>query len=139
MDMKIFRAGSRPSVKGSEEDFTGNVWIDMLFGPNEPARTSDALVKFEPGARTAWHHHPLGQYLIVTSVCGWTQCWDNPKKVTRAGDVVFCNCGKKGWHCATDTNGTSHIAVQEYFNGSPVTWLAKVSDEQSLSPVTPDE
>jgi quercetin dioxygenase-like cupin family protein len=138
MSMQIFRVGSRPSIKGPDEWFTGNVRIDMLFGPDEPARTGGALVTFEPGARTAWHHHPLGQYLVVTAGCGWTQCWDGPKKEIRAGDVVFCNCGQKHWHGATSTTGMSHIAIQEYLNGSPVTWLEKVSDEQYLSEVTPD-
>lgn len=138
MSMQIFRVGSRPSMKGSEENFTGNVWLDTLFGPIESGRTSGALVTFEPGARSAWHYHPLGQYLIVTSGCGWTQCWGGPKKEIRAGDVVFCSYGQKHWHGATDTTGMSHIAIQEWLDGSAVKWLEKVSDDQYLSTVTPD-
>lgn len=138
MDMQIFRVDSRQSVKGPAENFTGDVRVDMLFGPDEPARTSGALVTFEPGARTAWHRHPLGQYLIVTSGCGWTQCWGGPKKEILVGDVVHCNCGRKHWHGATDTIGMSHIAIQEWLDGSPVEWLEKVTDEQYLSEVVPD-
>lgn len=138
MDMQIYRVGSRPSAKGPEANFTGNVRMDPLFGPTEPARTSATLVTFEPGARTAWHTHPLGQHLIVTVGSGWTQCWGGPKKAIRAGDVVFCNCGRKHWHGATDTTSMSHIAVQEWLDGAPVNWLEKVSDEQYLSPVEPD-
>lgn len=138
MNMEIFRVGSRPSAKGSKENFTGDVRIDMLFGPEDPARTSSALVTFEPGARTAWHTHPLGQHLIVTSGCGWTQCWGGSKKEIRAGDVVHCKCGRKHWHGATATTGMSHIAIQEALDGSPVEWLEKVTDEQYLSEVVPD-
>ena len=138
MDMQIYRVGSRPSVKGPEDYFTGDVRIDPLFNPTEPARASAVLVTFEPGARTAWHTHPLGQHLIVTAGSGWTQCRGGPKKEIRAGDVVFCNCGKQHWHGATDTTGMSHIAVQEYLDGTPVNWLEKVSDEQYMSAVKPD-
>ena len=132
MDMTIYRVGSRPSVKGPDNIFTGNVRIDPLFESTPPARTSAALVTFEPGARSAWHTHPLGQHLIVTAGCGWTQCWNGPKKEIRAGDVV-CNCGQKHWHRATDTTSMSHIAVQESQDGTPVNWLEKVSDEQYFS------
>ncbi|HEY8568533.1 (R)-mandelonitrile lyase [Microbulbifer sp.] len=138
MDMEIYRVGSRPSVEGPSEWFTGRVRIDPLFNPTEPARTSAALVTFEPGSRSAWHTHPLGQHLIVTAGVGWTQCWGGPKKEIRMGDVVFCNCGKKHWHGATDATGMSHIAVQEALDGSVVEWLEKVSDEQYLSPVVED-
>ena len=138
MDMKIYRVGSRPSVKGPEEHFTGNVRIDALFDRAEPARTSAALVTFEPGARSDWHTHPLGQHLIVTAGCGWTQCWGGPKKEIRAGDVVFCNCGRKHWHGATDTTSMSHIAIQEWLDGTPVNWLEKVTDDQYRSPMEPD-
>lgn len=135
MKMKIYRVGSRPSAKGPESFFTGDVRIDPLFDPTEPARTSAVLVSFEPGARSVWHRHPLGQHLIVTAGCGWTQCWGGPKKEIRAGDVVFCDCGQKHWHGAT---AMSHIAVQEWLNGSPVEWLEKVGDDQYLSAVEPD-
>jgi quercetin dioxygenase-like cupin family protein len=138
MDMKIYRVGSRPSAKGPAEHFTGEVRLDPLFDPTDPARTSAALVTFEPGARSDWHTHPLGQHLIVTAGSGWTQCWGGPKKEIHAGDVVFCNCGKKHWHGATDTTGMSHIAVQEWKDGTPVNWLEKVTDEQYLSPVETD-
>lgn len=138
MDMKIYRVGSRPSVKAPAEHFTGNVRLDPLFDPTEPARTSAAAVTFEPGARTDWHTHPLGQHLIVTAGSGWTQCWGGPKKEIHAGDVVHCNCGKKHWHGATDTTSMSHIAVQEWQDGTPITWMEKVTDEQYMSEVEPD-
>lgn len=138
MQMKIRRSGSRSSALGPEEHFTGSVRIDLLFKPQDPGRTSAGLVTFEPGARTAWHTHPMGQHLIVMSGRGWTQCWGEPKKEIRAGDVIFCNCGRKHWHGATDTTAMSHIAVQEWQDGSPVNWLEKVSDEQYLSPVEQD-
>ncbi len=138
MNMQIKRAGSRPVQQGAAENFTGEVAVEMLFGPDDPARTSGALVSFKPGARTAWHTHPLGQYLIVTEGSGWTQCWQGPKKEIRAGDVVHCNCGQKHWHGASDSSSMSHIAIQEWLDGSPVEWLEKVSDEQYLSEVEPD-
>jgi quercetin dioxygenase-like cupin family protein len=138
MKMRIDRNGSRPSVKGPARYFTGDVRIDPLFDPAGPGRTSAALVTFEPGARSAWHTHPLGQHLIVVSGCGWTQCEGGPKKEIRAGDVVFCNCGQKHWHGATDTTAMSHIAVQEWLDGSPVTWLEQVSDADNLSSVEHD-
>ncbi|NII10965.1 cupin domain-containing protein [Oleiagrimonas sp. C23AA] len=136
--MRIDRNGSRASIKGPDKFFTGDVRIDPLFEPTEPSRVSAAQVTFEPGARTAWHTHPLGQHLIVTSGRGWTQCEGGPKKEILAGDVVFCNCGQKHWHGATDTTAMSHIAVQEYQDGSPVTWLEHVSDEHYMSPVVAD-
>ena len=138
MDMKICPVGSRPAAEGPEAQFTGGVRIDPLFDPTDPARASAAIVTFAPGARTARHTHPLGQHLIVTSGCGWTQCWGNPKKEIRAGDVIFCHCGKKHWHGATDTTGMIHIAVQEWLDGAPVNWLEKVSDEQYMAVVEPD-
>jgi quercetin dioxygenase-like cupin family protein len=136
--MQIYRVGSRPSATGPDEYFTGDVRIDALFGPDEPARSSGALVTFAPNARTAWHFHPLGQYLVVMSGCGWTQCRGGPKKEIRAGDVVHCDCGQEHWHGGTATTGMSHIAIQEWMDGSPVTWLEKVTNEQYLSPVAPD-
>jgi quercetin dioxygenase-like cupin family protein len=95
-------------------------------------------VTFEPGARSAWHTHPPGQSLVVTSGCGWVQCWGGPKKEIHAGDVISCPCGEKHWHGATATTGMSHIAVQEWQDGTPVIWLEKVSDEQYLSEAMPD-
>jgi quercetin dioxygenase-like cupin family protein len=101
--MEIKRSGSQPSRKGPAETFTGSVRIDPLFDPPDPARAYGALVTFEPGARTAWHTHPLGQTLIVTSGCGWTQCWGEPKEEIRRGDVIWCPRSKKHWHGATAT------------------------------------
>jgi len=138
MQMRIYRNGSRPSAKGPSTYFTGDVRIDPLFEPAEPGRVSAALVTFEPGARSAWHTHPLGQHLVVLSGVGWTQCWGGPKKEIKAGDVVYCNCGQKHWHGATDTTAMSHIAVQEWMNESAVTWMEQVSDDDYRSPVAPD-
>ena len=112
MDIDIKRNGSRPSQKGPEDWFTGTVRIDPLFQAPDPARVGAGQVTFEPGARTAWHTHPLGQRLIVTAGCGWVQCWGGPKREIRAGDVVVCPPGEKHWHGATATTGMSHIAVQ---------------------------
>jgi quercetin dioxygenase-like cupin family protein len=128
--MEIKRSGSRPSRKGPAENFTGLVRIDPLFDPPEPARAYGALVTFEPGARTAWHTHPLGQTLIVTFGCGWTQCWGEPKETIRPGDVIWCPPGKKHWHGATATTAMTHIAIVEKLNGKAVDWMEKVSDEQ---------
>jgi quercetin dioxygenase-like cupin family protein len=137
-NMKITRVGLTPSAKGPADYFTGNVRVDPLFQPTEPSRVSAGLVTFEPGARSAWHTHPLGQTLIVTAGCGWTQCWGWPKKEIRQGDVISCGCGQKHWHGATATTGMSHIAIQEALDGKVVDWMEKVSDEQYLSPVESD-
>ena len=128
--MEIKRSGSQPSVKGPAENFTGAVRIDPLFAAQEPSRASAASVTFEPGARSAWHTHPLGQRLIVTAGCGWTQCWGGPVEEIRPGDVIWCPPGVKHWHGATPTTAMTHIAVQEALNGKVVDWLEKVSDEQ---------
>jgi quercetin dioxygenase-like cupin family protein len=128
--MEIRRGGSRPSAKGSAEYFTGTVRIDPLFDASEPARVRSASVTFEPGARTAWHTHPLGQMLIVTFGAGWVQRWAGPAEEIRPGDVVWFEPGEKHWHGATRTTAMMHIAVQEALNGSPVDWLEQVSDEQ---------
>ena len=133
--MEIKRAGSQPSASGPAACFTGKVRIDPLFQAASPARMSAALVTFEPGARSAWHTHPLGQALVVTAGCGWIQCWSGPKKEIRPGDVISCSCGEKHWHGATSTTGMSHIAIQEWLDGRPVDWLEQVSDEQYLSEI----
>ncbi len=128
--MEIKRSGSQPSGKGPAEYFTGTVRIDPLFNPPEPARVAMALVTFEPGARTAWHTHPLGQTLIITAGCGWTQREGGKTEEIRPGDVVFFEPGEKHWHGAAATTAMSHIAIQEKLNGSPVDWMDKVTDEQ---------
>ena len=130
--MEIKRAGSQPSGKGPAEYFSGSVRIDPLMKTAEPARVQGAWVSFEPGARTAWHTHPLGQTLIVMSGFGWAQRWGGPREEIRPGDVVWFAPGEKHWHGATETTAMTHIAVQEALNGSPVDWLEHVSDEQYL-------
>jgi quercetin dioxygenase-like cupin family protein len=128
--MEIRRSGSQPSGKGSADYFTGTVRIDPLFSPPDPARVASALVTFEPGARTAWHTHPLGQTLIVTAGLGWVQRDDGPVEEIRPGDVVWFAPDEKHWHGATSTTAMSHIAIQEKLNGSPVTWMEHVTDAQ---------
>jgi quercetin dioxygenase-like cupin family protein len=128
--MEIKRSGSRPSGKGPAEYFTGTVRIDPLFEAPEPARVRGAHVTFEPGARTAWHTHPLGQTLIVTSGLGWAQRGSGPIEEIRPGDVIWFAPGEKHWHGATPTTAMTHIAIQEALNGTPVDWMEKVSDEQ---------
>jgi len=128
--VEIKRIGSRPSGKGPSDYFTGTVRIDPLNQPVEPARAGCALVTFEPGARTAWHTHPLGQTLIIIAGCGWVQRDGGPIEMVRPGDVVWFPPGEKHWHGATATTAMSHIAIQETINGTPVTWMEKVSDEQ---------
>ncbi|MGB2660432.1 MAG: cupin domain-containing protein [Pseudolabrys sp.] len=128
--MDINRSGSRPSGKGPAEWFTGTVRIDPLFEAPEPARARAASVTFEPGARTAWHTHPLGQALIVTFGLGWVQRWNGPIEEIRPDDVIWFAAGEKHWHGATPTTAMTHIAIQEALNGKPVDWMEKVSDEQ---------
>lgn len=128
--MDIKRTGSQPSTKGSPEYFTGTVRIDPLFEAHDRARTSAASVTFEPGARTAWHTHPLGQTLIVTTGCGFAQRWGGPIEEIKPGDVVWFEPGEKHWHGATPTTAMTHIAIQEALDGKPVNWLEQVSDEQ---------
>ena len=128
--MEIKRSGSRASGKGPAEYFTGTVRIDPLFEAPDPARARGASVTFEPGARTAWHTHPLGQNLIVTSGCGWVQSEGGTKVEIRPGDVVSCPPKEKHWHGATATAAMTHIAIQEQLDGKVVEWLEKVSDEQ---------
>jgi quercetin dioxygenase-like cupin family protein len=132
--MDIQRSGSQPSAKGPAEYFTGTVRIDPLFQTHDPARASGASVTFEPCARSAWHTHPLGQTLIVTSGCGLIQSWGGPIKVIRAGDVICCPPGEKHWHGAAPTTAMTHIAIQEALDGKVVDWMEKVSDEQYQGP-----
>jgi len=128
--MQITRVGSKPSTKGPESWFTGSVRVDPLFDPNEARRAAAALVTFEPGARTAWHTHPLGQTLIITAGCGWIQKEGSEVEEVHPGDVVWFEPNEKHWHGATATNGMSHIAIQENLNGKVVEWMEKVNDEQ---------
>lgn len=128
--MEIKRSGDTPSGKGPAEYFTGTVRIDPLFSPPDPARVAGALVTFEPGARTAWHTHPFGQTLIVTSGRGRVQREGGPIEEIRPGDVIWFEPGEKHWHGATSTTAMSHIAIQEKLNGSPVTWMEHVTDAQ---------
>jgi quercetin dioxygenase-like cupin family protein len=128
--MQITRSGSRPSAKGPADYFTGPVRVDPLFQAGDPARVSGGHVTFEPGARSAWHTHPLGQTLIVTSGLGWVQAEGGPIEEIRPGDVVWFPPGLKHWHGATPTTAMTHIAITEFQDGKNVDWLEKVSDEQ---------
>ena len=128
--MDIKRSGSQPSTKGSPEYFSGAVRVDPLFQARNPARAVGASVTFEPGARTAWHTHPLGQSLIVTAGCGLVQRWGGPVEEIRPGDVVWIPPGEKHWHGATPTTEVAHIAIQEQLDGKTADWMEKVSDEQ---------
>ncbi len=128
--MEIKRAGSQPSGTGSADYFTGAVRIDPLHSPADPARVAMAHVTFEPGARTAWHTHPLGQTLIVTAGCGFAQREGGPREEIRPGDVVWFPPGERHWHGATATTAMSHIAVQEKQDNSPVDWMELVTDAQ---------
>jgi quercetin dioxygenase-like cupin family protein len=128
--MEIKRIGSQISAKGPAEWFTGTVRIDPLFDAAEPGRVAGASVTFESGARTAWHTHPLGQTLIITTGCGRVQRWDGPIEEVHPGDVVRFAPGEKHWHGATPTTAMSHIAIHEALDGKAVEWLEHVSDEQ---------
>ena len=128
--MHITRNGSKPSARGSSDYFTGTVRIDAPFSGQDPARVGGATVTFEPGARTAWHTHPLGQTLIVTQGLGWVQRDGGPVEEIRPGDIVWFAPGERHWHGATPTTAMTHIAIAEALNGSPVTWAEKVGDEQ---------
>ena len=131
--MQLKRAGSQPSTRGPAAWFTGTVRIDPLHSAAEPSRVSCASVTFEPGARTNWHRHPLGQTLIITSGCGWTQCDGESVVEIRAGDVIWCPPNHKHWHGASPTTAMTHIAIQEALNGTPVEWMEPVTDEQYLA------
>ena len=128
--MQIKRVGSQASMKGPADWFTGTVRIDPLFQATAPARAGGASVTFEPGARTAWHTHPLGQTLIITSGCGWAQREGGPIEEVRPGDVVWCPPGLKHWHGAAPNTAMTHIAIQESLDGKAVDWMEKVTEEQ---------
>lgn len=128
--MEIKRNGSQPSGKGPAEWFTGAVRIDQPFQAVDPGRVGGALVTFEPGARTAWHTHPLGQTLIVTMGCGWAQREGGPIEEIRPGDVVWFAPGEKHWHGATPTTSMTHIAIAEKLDGKVVEWMEQVTDDQ---------
>lgn len=130
INMEIKRIGSQPSGKGPADWFTGTVRIDPLFQTTAPARAAGASVTFEPGARTAWHTHPLGQTLIVTAGCGLVQREGRPIEEIHPGDVVWFPPGEKHWHGATPTTAMTHIAIQENLDGKVVDWMEQVSDEQ---------
>ncbi|MBY3217666.1 cupin domain-containing protein [Rhizobium laguerreae] len=126
----VTRSGSQPSAAGPAENFTGSVRVDSRFQGTTPARIGGATVTFEPGARTAWHTHPLGQTLIVTAGLGLVQAWDGPVQEIKPGDIVWIPPGMKHWHGASAENGMSHIAFSESLDGKSVEWMEKVSDEQ---------
>ena len=128
--MEITRIGTQPSTKGPEDWFTGTVRIDPLFAANNARRSVASTVTFEPGARTAWHTHPLGQTLIIVSGCGWAQREGGSVEEVHPGDVVWFEPDEKHWHGATATTAMSHIAIQENLNGKVVEWMEKVTDEQ---------
>ena len=135
--MDIHRNGSRPTRRGPADYFTGTVWMDPIVNAPAPARVAAARVAFEPGARTAWHTHPLGQTLYVISGVGRVQKQGEPVREIRAGDTVWIPPGEKHWHGAAPTTMMTHLAMQESENGSAATWLEQVTDEQYAAPVTP--
>jgi quercetin dioxygenase-like cupin family protein len=128
--MKITRSGTQPSMKGNADWFSGSVRVDPVFPVNDPSRVSAGHVTFEPGARSAWHTHPLGQTLIITSGLGWVQFEGGPIEEVRTGDVIWFPPGLKHWHGASPTNGMTHYAIQGSLDGKNVEWMEKVSDEQ---------
>ena len=128
--MEVTRIGSQSSAKGPSDWFTGVVRIDQPFQAPDPARIGGAIVTFEPGARTAWHTHPLGQNLIVTAGCGWAQRWGGPLEGIQPGDVIWFAPGEKHWHGATDATAMAHVAIQEHLDGKAADWMEQVSDEQ---------
>jgi quercetin dioxygenase-like cupin family protein len=142
-DLKINRIGSQPSMRGPADYFTGTVRIDPLVEAPAPARVRAASVTFEPGARTAWHTHPLGQTLVVTAGCGWVQRSGGPIEKIRPGDVVWIPPGEKHWHGASQTTAMTHIAIQEALDGKAVAWIEPVSEsdyaaaEAATVPVCP--
>jgi len=137
--MEITRKADQTTIEGPAEWFTGRVTISGQFQREAPSRVGGALVHFEPGARTAWHVHPLGQTLIVTEGVGWTQIEGGPKLEFHAGDILWCPPEHKHWHGATPHAAMTHIAIQESQNGSPVTWMEQVTDEQYLADTSATE
>ncbi|MGN6552208.1 MAG: (R)-mandelonitrile lyase [Verrucomicrobiota bacterium] len=140
--MNIQRIGSQPSNKGPADWFTGTVRFDSPFRGTDPARVMGVLVTFEPGARSAWHTHPLGQTLIVTSGCGWVQHWGGSVEEIRPGDIIWIPPGEKHWHGATPTTGMTHIAIHEQLDGKSVDWMEQVTDKEykadsSAKPIEP--
>lgn len=133
--MEITRKADRQSYEGPEEFFTGKATITGMFSREDPSRLTGAIVHFEPGARTAWHTHPLGQTLIVTEGVGWTQVEGGPKLEFHEGDILWCPKDTRHWHGATPHEGMTHIALQEALDGVAVNWLEKVSEEEYLAPV----
>lgn len=131
--MKIIKNAAVPSAKGPEAYFTGQVRIDSPFSTTAPARVGGAIVTFEPGARSAWHTHPLGQTLIVTAGQGWIQCEGEEKQTINQGDIVWIPEDVRHWHGAPASHAMTHIAIAESLNGSPVTWLEKVTEHEFLS------
>lgn len=131
--MKVQRKGWVATVEGPAGTFTGTVHIDSPFSAEAPGRAGGAIVSFEPGARTHWHTHPLGQTLIVTAGVGWTQCEGGPKTEIREGDVIWCPCQRRHWHGATPTTAMTHIAIAEALDGKVVDWMEPVTDEQYLA------
>jgi quercetin dioxygenase-like cupin family protein len=129
-DMKLVRHGTQASTRGPAQNFTGSVRVDPLFGANSPSRSTGAYVTFEPGARSAWHSHPLGQTLVVTAGVGRVQSWGGVVQELRHGDVVWTPPNVKHWHGASPTNAMTHMAISEQMDGKAVTWMEKVSDEQ---------
>jgi quercetin dioxygenase-like cupin family protein len=128
--IKIARSDSLQAKKGSAEYFTGSVQVQELFSAYDPSRTSGGKVTFEPGARSAWHTHPLGQILIVTDGAGWIQQWGGSIEEIRKGDVIWIPAGVKHWHGATPSTSMTHVAIQEQLNSKAVEWMEKVTDEQ---------
>lgn len=139
MRMEIKRSGSQDSTRGSADYFTGSVRIDPLFEGRDPARAVGASVTFEPGARTAWHTHPLGQVLVVTSGSGLVQAWGGPVREIWPGDVVWIPPGEKHWHGASPTASMTHLAVQEQLDGKTANWMERVSDEVYQAGLGPRE
>jgi quercetin dioxygenase-like cupin family protein len=128
--MEVSRNGSQASSKGPDQYFTGSVRVDTLYQPKAPSRISAGYVSFEPGARSAWHTHPLGQVLVVTAGTGWVQQEGGQRQEIKPGDVIWTPPGVKHWHGATATNGMTHMAITESLDGKNVEWLEKVSDAQ---------